>query len=80
MDGFIVENPIKMDDFGGENPLFSETTICVFFDLCKCNTKVFEFDKFLVPIILVSAVWNWYTSYVYVDVSENNGIHPNHPF
>ena len=24
---FIIENPIKMDDFGGKNPLFSETPI-----------------------------------------------------
>ena len=25
----IMENPIKMDDLGGFNPLFSETPICV---------------------------------------------------
>ena len=27
MDGLMTENPVRMDDLG-ENPLFSETSIC----------------------------------------------------
>ena len=67
----IMENPIKVDDFGGNTHDFRKQPFVYSLIFCKCNTKVFEFDKFLIPIILVSAVWNWYTSYVYVDVSEN---------
>ena len=26
MDGFIMENPIKMDDLGVKNPIFVETS------------------------------------------------------
>ena len=74
MDGdLIMENPIKMDDLGGFNPLFSETSTCTSWD----PLNSFNFLSTLRHDL--SVPWQWVNSVTQMGVQLHNLNSPRHP-